>query len=101
MAELLTDDSPIIFNDSITADDIEDSVADVAEEIETVEIEDDSTEVAAAQPKKSATKSDLHTILPLSRVKKILKLDPDVNLVTSDAVKLVTYCTVSIVHWWL
>uniref|UniRef100_A0AC34FK81 Transcription factor CBF/NF-Y/archaeal histone domain-containing protein n=1 Tax=Panagrolaimus sp. ES5 TaxID=591445 RepID=A0AC34FK81_9BILA len=88
-------DSPVIFEDSITVEEsVEVAVADVTDEIETIEIDDsadvDDSSVAA---KKKSKKSNISTVLPLSKVKKICKLDPDINLVTADAVKLITFCT--------
>lgn len=40
-------------------------------------------------------RKNITTLLPLSRVKKICKLDPDVHMITSDSVKLITFCSVS------
>ncbi|KAE9553675.1 hypothetical protein FO519_003123 [Halicephalobus sp. NKZ332] len=36
-------------------------------------------------------KKEIETLLPLSRIKKICKLDPDVHMLTSDALKIVTF----------
>uniref|UniRef100_A0AC35FHY6 Transcription factor CBF/NF-Y/archaeal histone domain-containing protein n=1 Tax=Panagrolaimus sp. PS1159 TaxID=55785 RepID=A0AC35FHY6_9BILA len=86
-------DSPILFDDSAPVNEnVEIAVADVTDEIETIEI-DDSAVAGDSVTKKKSSKSNIPTVLPLSKVKKICKLDPAVNLITADAVKLITFCT--------
>uniref|UniRef100_A0A914YLP3 Transcription factor CBF/NF-Y/archaeal histone domain-containing protein n=1 Tax=Panagrolaimus superbus TaxID=310955 RepID=A0A914YLP3_9BILA len=94
MSEAATD-SPLIFDDSLAIEEsVEISVADVTDEIETIEIDDSVTvDANTTTTKKKPIKSNIPTVLPLSKVKKICKLDSEINLVTADAVKLITFCT--------
>lgn len=51
--------------------------------------------------KKQKTEVIRSTKLPIARIKHIMKMDPDVNIVSSDAVFLVTKATVSILISYL
>lgn len=39
---------------------------------------------------------NLDGVLPLARIKKILKLQPDINIISADAVKLIRLVSVSL-----
>lgn len=70
---------------------------DITEDLEepTEEIEDpgESTEPAAKTKTAKAVVPDRLTNLPLAKIKHIIKLDPEVNLVNAEAVYLITKCT--------
>ena len=86
-------DSSDILVDSVVPD--AQVIIDPTPEIEALEI-DDSVAISETVSKKKPSSNIPTSSLPLSRVKKILKLDPDINIVTADAVKLVAYCTVGL-----
>ena len=64
-----------------------------SEEIFTVE--DDQSENIQSENEPSHIEKKIETLLPLSRIKKICKLDPDVHMLTSEALKIVTFSAVS------
>uniref|UniRef100_A0AC34RAB5 Transcription factor CBF/NF-Y/archaeal histone domain-containing protein n=1 Tax=Panagrolaimus sp. JU765 TaxID=591449 RepID=A0AC34RAB5_9BILA len=67
--------------------DIEDSAVNAPESEEVVIDADVDSEAVQVRRK------TIPTQLPLSRIKKICKLDPEIQLLTSDAVKIISYCT--------
>lgn len=50
----------------------------------------------STSPRGSTTKPVKYVKLPLSRIKQIMKMDPDVVIVQQDAIFLVTKATVSV-----
>lgn len=53
----------------------------------------DNELIAANNPSSSSNNSNGPAIFPLARIKKIMKADKDVNLVSADAVNLVSLAT--------
>lgn len=52
---------------------------------------------ASTEKKTSVTKSDIRiTKLPINRIKTIMKMDPDVNVINGDSAFLITKATVRI-----
>ncbi|XP_001861397.2 DNA polymerase epsilon subunit 4 [Culex quinquefasciatus] len=76
--------------------DVETEEAPEEELIEDTELEADSAEQPDDQPTKEATSARKEPAeprlvqLPLSKIKQIMKLDPDVNIVSAEAIFLVT-----------
>lgn len=56
---------------------------------------DQLTETEPTDGSPNATAKDVHKGLPLGRVKLIMKMDPDVNIVAADAVYILTKATVN------
>lgn len=67
-----------------------------AQDSETLNAEDQQS--SEKKPANSASKSEVirSTRLPMARIKNIMKMDPDVSVVSGDAVFLVTKATVSL-----
>ena len=62
---------------------------------EIVTVEDDPSESIQPDNESIHVEKKIETLLPFSRIKKICKLDPDVHMLTSDALKIVTFSAVS------
>ncbi|KAI3932482.1 hypothetical protein MKW92_025353 [Papaver armeniacum] len=59
-------------------------MAEAVEAVEVVEIEEEEEE---------ETRENLKSVFPLSRIKKIMKIDPEINKINSEALHLVSLST--------
>jgi len=87
-------DEPPVDNTEYHTDDSDDENDLPADDFPVNDDPDQSTELQKENSPNAKTK-DVHKGLPPGRVKLIMKMDPDVNIVAGDAVFLLTKATVS------